>query len=91
MLFENQRALGLDKLKEYAAEVGLDTDSFDSCLDGGDKQLIVQSDLDEGTGYGVNSTPAFFINGRPLAGALPLEEFTKVIDDELARLGVDTP
>jgi hypothetical protein len=30
-------------------------------------------------------TPAFFINGRPLQGAQPLEAFPRVIEEELAR------
>ena len=51
----------------------------------------MQADLDEGMGYGVNATPAFFINGRPLSGAQPFEEFKKIIDDELERLGVEAP
>jgi protein-disulfide isomerase len=34
---------------------------------------------------GVTGTPAFFINGRRLSGALPYEEFKRVIDEELAR------
>jgi len=34
---------------------------------------------------GVTGTPAFFINGRMLAGAAPLENFVRIIDDGLAR------
>jgi protein-disulfide isomerase len=34
---------------------------------------------------GVNGTPAFFINGRPLSGAQPFDAFKRVIDEELAR------
>jgi protein-disulfide isomerase len=45
----------------------------------------VQRDIDEGTRIGVTGTPAFFINGRPLSGAQPLEAFVRVIDEELAR------
>ena len=45
----------------------------------------MQRDVDEGARLGVTGTPAFFINGRLLQGAQPLEAFTRVIDDELAR------
>jgi protein-disulfide isomerase len=38
----------------------------------------------DGEAAGVSGTPAFFINGIPLRGALPLEEFKRVIDEELA-------
>lgn len=34
----------------------------------------------------VGSTPTFFLNGRMVIGAAPLEQFTKIIDDELARV-----
>ena len=34
---------------------------------------------------GVQSTPAFFINGRPVTGAVPYEQFAAVIDEELGR------
>jgi protein-disulfide isomerase len=35
----------------------------------------------------VTGTPTFFINGRVLTGAQPLEAFARMIDDELARSG----
>ena len=40
---------------------------------------------------GVTGTPAFFINGRMLVGAQPIEAFRDVINDELARKGVAKP
>jgi len=45
----------------------------------------VQKDLDEGRKLGINGTPAFFVNGRSIRGAQPIEAFTRMIDDELAR------
>ena len=33
----------------------------------------------------VNATPAFFINGRYLSGAQPIEAFDKVIQEEKAK------
>ncbi len=34
---------------------------------------------------GVNGTPSFFINGRYLSGALPIDKFSLLIDEELAK------
>jgi predicted DsbA family dithiol-disulfide isomerase len=34
---------------------------------------------------GVRGTPAFFINGRYLSGAQPIESFKAVIDEELKK------
>jgi protein-disulfide isomerase len=41
--------------------------------------------VEEGTRVGVTGTPAFFINGRLVSGAQPLERFVRVIEEELAR------
>ena len=40
---------------------------------------------DHGLQRGITGTPVFFINGRALRGAQPLEAFARMIDDELAR------
>ncbi len=72
-------------LKTYAKEVGLDLQAFDQCFNSGKYQAAVQKDIEEGTRAGVTGTPAFFINGRMISGAQPLESFVRVIDDELAR------
>ena len=47
-------------------------------------KTTVQRDLDEGNRLGITGTPAFFINGRTLSGAQPLEAFTRLIEQELA-------
>jgi protein-disulfide isomerase len=45
----------------------------------------VQADLTEGRNHGIGQTPTFFVNGRLLSGAVPLEVFSRIIDEELAR------
>jgi len=85
LLFTNAPQAAPEDLKQYAAKVGLDMTDFDRCLSGGSHQAAVQRDFDEGTRLGVAATPSFFINGRPLSGAQPLEGFVRVIEDELAR------
>lgn len=70
-------------LKEQASKLVLDQGKFDSCLDSGSKAALVKADLDDGTKAGVNGTPAFFINGRLISGAVPFEQFKTVIDEEL--------
>jgi protein-disulfide isomerase len=44
-------------------------------------------DYNIGVQDGIHSTPYFFINGTAVSGALPYEEFQKVIDAELAESG----
>jgi protein-disulfide isomerase len=64
LLFANQNALSVDKLKEYATRVGLDRQKFDAALDSGQMAEKVQRDLLDGIRLGVGSTPSFFVNGR---------------------------
>jgi protein-disulfide isomerase len=85
-LFANQSKLQVEALKQAATELGLDAEKFNQCLDSSKYATEVQKDVDEGARYGVTGTPAFFINGRLLGGAQPLEAFTQVIDEELARV-----
>jgi protein-disulfide isomerase len=84
-LFSDQAKLQVEALKQSATEIGLDAAAFNECLDSGKHTAEWQKDMDEGARHGVTGTPAFFINGRLLSGAQPLEAFTTVIDEELAR------
>jgi protein-disulfide isomerase len=74
-----------EQLKAYAQDVGLDMIAFEGCLDSQKQEAAVQRDIEMGSSLGVTGTPTFFINGRPLVGAQPLENFEQVIEDELAR------
>ena len=85
VLFTQSPQLAVEDLRRYAGQVGLDVKKFDGCLAAGTHKAAVQRDLDEGNRLGVTGTPAFFINGRTLSGAQPLEAFTRLIDQELAR------
>jgi protein-disulfide isomerase len=85
VLFANAPQAGPEQLKAYAEQVGLDVVAFERCLTSGKHAAGVQRDVDEGNRFGVSGTPAFFINGRPLSGAQPVERFVRVIDDELRR------
>ena len=72
-------------MKTAAQQAGLDTTSFDACFSSGKYQAAVQKDVDQGKRLSVTGTPTFFVNGRPLIGAQPLDAFTRLIDDEVAR------
>jgi predicted DsbA family dithiol-disulfide isomerase len=45
----------------------------------------VQTDMRDLQKLGVGATPAFFINGRFMSGAMPLENFVTLIDEELKK------
>lgn len=83
MLFENQRELGDDKLKEYAKKVGVNADKFEKCLNSGKFKSVVDAHLKEGERLGVSSTPTFFVNSQPVPPSKTIEPFKEVIDEEI--------
>lgn len=82
-LFINQDNLSLDALKYYASEIGLDTDTFDECLDSHRYYEEVQQDFASGIIAGVEGTPTFFINDVKFQGAITVENFKNIIDQLL--------
>jgi protein-disulfide isomerase len=76
---------GLDaaSLKQYAADLQLNTTSFNSCLDNHETAAVVSKDVADGRAAGVAGTPFFFINGKQLFGAQPFSTFKAMIDLEL--------
>jgi protein-disulfide isomerase len=85
-LFASNGKLEVSDLKGYAREIGLDGSKFDRCLDSGEKASVVASHRKAGEEVGVSGTPAFFINGRLLSGAQPLDAFKQVVDQELSAV-----
>ncbi|MEK6945441.1 MAG: DsbA family protein [Nanoarchaeota archaeon] len=83
-MFANQGALDVASLKKYAQESGLDATKFATCLDSGAMTAEVQKDSTEGQNYGVQGTPAFFVDGRLISGAQPFAAFQSAIDAALA-------
>ncbi|HEY7217390.1 MAG TPA: DsbA family protein [Candidatus Binatia bacterium] len=82
-LYVDSPKISADDLKSAAKEVGLNVPSFDQCLSSGKFRAAVQKDLNDGAQLGLTGTPTFFINGREMSGAQPLEAFAAVIDEEL--------
>jgi protein-disulfide isomerase len=84
LLFADRKALKIEDLKAKAAQLDLDAGQFDSCLDNGKHASAVQADLRDGMAVGVSGTPALFINGRALSGAVAYETIVEIIKEELA-------
>lgn len=83
-LFSMELGLSTETYEEYADQLGLDTQSFQECIESDRYQEEVQADFDFAANLGVRSTPTFFINGIALVGAQPFEVFQEVIEKELA-------
>jgi protein-disulfide isomerase len=73
------------KLLEHATKLGLDVNAYQACLASGRGKQRVDADLAAGKAVGVTGTPAFFVNGVAYSGAIPIEDFRKAIDAELAK------
>ena len=84
-MFSNQSKLAVDDLKGYAKEAGVDQAKFDKCLDSGEKKAEVDADQKAGNEAGVNGTPAFFINGIFVNGAVPYDQIKQTVDRELTK------
>jgi len=85
-LYADGSKLTADELKNAAKDVGLNVESFDQCFASGKFKAAVQRDLLQGAQLGLTGTPAFFINGRELSGARPVEAFAAIIDEELGQV-----
>jgi protein-disulfide isomerase len=84
-LFAEQNGLGIAALKEKAKRLGFDTQQFDACLDNEQGSPPVAADVKAAEMLGLESTPASFVNGRFVNGAVSFEEMSAMINDELRR------
>jgi protein-disulfide isomerase len=87
-MFANQTSLDRPSLEKYAQELGLDMGKFKAALDSNKFEDSITADSTQGSQLGASGTPTFFVNGRQIVGAKPIEVFRKVIDEELKKAGV---
>jgi protein-disulfide isomerase len=94
-LFAHGTALDRASIDRYAAELGLDPARFKADLDAEVGKARIARDADDADRFTTGGTPWFFINGRSLRGAQPIEVFKQAIDEELrkadALLATGTP
>lgn len=84
----NGTGFALDKLGPLAAELGVNQQQFQSCLDSGKYEKLVKDSITEGQTAGVQGTPSTFIidpkgNSQIVVGAQPIASFKTVIDKSL--------
>lgn len=88
-IFERTTANGtgfaLDNLGPLAAELGVNQQQFQSCLDSGKYEKLVKDSISEGQAAGVSGTPSTFIidskgNSQIVVGAQPIDSFKTIID-----------
>ncbi len=84
-LFGNPADMGKATLVRYAQELGLDTAMFELDLESAEIAQMIKDDEALADRLGSRGAPAFFINGRFISGAQPLENFAALIDEEKAK------
>jgi protein-disulfide isomerase len=80
LLFHRQKALELDDLRGYAADLALDLDAFDRDLAGDDVVRRISRDVDSGVASGmVQGTPTLFVDGRLHQGSYEAANLTAAL------------
>ena len=95
LLFKNSANLENEHLRNYAEQVGLDVDAFDSCLASDRHMKEMDKDAAEAKQVGITGTPTFVIgkpkgnnlSGKLVVGAQPLNVFAAAINDLLGEPG----
>lgn len=75
-----------ERLKAFAFSLGLDSDSFDNCLDSGKYAKRVQYNISEAKKHGAKATPTFIIIGpnnqqEQFEGGQPYATFKQIMDN----------
>lgn len=86
--YANQQAIGRDFFISTAQQLGVDVPTFTACIDNRTPLAEIQADFDAGRELGVTGTPLFIVNTQYVVGAQAYEVFQRVIDEELAKVGV---
>jgi protein-disulfide isomerase len=84
-IFADQANMSPERYREYAREIGLDLARFDRDVADASTRERIDADAAEAKQLGISGTPAFFVNGRFVEGAVPFETFRKLIDEELGK------
>jgi protein-disulfide isomerase len=82
-LFEHQDQLGNAELLQHANALGLKPKPFAKCMEAASHREKVEADVQAGAALGLSGAPAYFVNGRPVLGALPVDAFADIIEEEL--------
>lgn len=84
-LYELDAKLAKADFVAIARELGLDVPAFERAMSSTELDRSIEADIELAMSLGVNGTPAYFVNGRPLEGAVPLLTFRLLVEEELDR------
>ena len=79
-------ASSLAFVNKTASDLKLDTKKFSDCVSSAKYQSVVDAGSASGRTAGVSGTPATFVNGTLVSGAVPYASMKKMIDDAIAKV-----
>jgi protein-disulfide isomerase len=82
---KDRTLLGEENMVKLADTIGLDVGKFKADLAGAECKSLLNKQQQTMAAVGVDGTPAFYVNGRPISGALPFEQFKVIIDQEMKK------
>jgi protein-disulfide isomerase len=72
-------------MRQYGDGLGLDGAAIEECVENGTYRDVVMASTQHAQQRGLNSTPVFFFNGRPITGAMGYDQIARIIEEELVR------
>ncbi|WP_437941311.1 DsbA family protein [Sorangium sp. So ce341] len=85
LLWKNQQKLSDEDLLGYAKELGLDVEKVKAAIATKKHGAGIAADQELADDLQASGTPHFFINGRRLVGAQPIDKFKTIIDEEIKK------
>lgn len=91
LLYENQELWSQSPnpsstFESYAQQLGLNVEQFKTDMNSAAVADVINADVKAGQTAGANSTPTFVLNGKKIdKNPQTLDEFKKLLDDELAK------
>ena len=86
LLFANQKSMTDANILKWAKDLSLDMAKFKKDMADPELEKEILRQQAAMVALGARGTPAFFLNGKKMAGAKPFTEFQKEIDAELVKI-----
>jgi protein-disulfide isomerase len=81
----NGKEANIDGIVKIATDAGASADKVKAAIAGSTHKKEIDADNELSQDFQASGTPHFFINGRRLVGAQPVEKFEKIIDEEIKK------
>jgi protein-disulfide isomerase/uncharacterized membrane protein len=84
LLFGNRFKLQKSDLGKHAEQIGCDMNQFHQCLEDPETMRALLEDIHEAKRRGIDGTPTFYVNGKPIVGVKSPEQWREIIQGLLA-------